>query len=137
MKILLIEDNPADIRLMKEGMRSLDSRHQLMVATDGDEAVSLLSKESAPDLVLLDINLPRRDGLDLLKGIRSMPAFAATPVIILSSSSNPEEVNRAYLWGANAYVCKPVSNFFDMLGDLDRFWLKRAVLPSSRNHKDR
>lgn len=132
MKILLIEDNPADARLMKEGLRALDLRHQLVVASDGDQAMAVLLNTSRPDLILLDINLPRRDGLAILKLIRSTPKVAPTPVIILSSSSNPDEVQRAYAYGANAYICKPVSNFFDMIGDLDRFWLKRAILPSTR-----
>ena len=130
---MLIDDNPADARLMAEGIRIIENKPSLAVAHDADEALSLLlnqSRDNLPDLILLDINLPKRDGLDLLQIIRRTPEIAAIPVLMLSSSSNPREVYRAYAYGANAYITKPVSNFFDMLGDLERFWLKRAVLPN-------
>jgi len=133
VKILLVEDNPADVRLMVEGLRALSSKQELQIAGDGDQAIAELNEGKAPDLILLDINLPRRDGFEVRRAIRALPRTRITPVIVLSSSTNPDEIALAYKEGANAYVCKPFSNYFDMLGDLTRFWLKRAVLPVSKH----
>jgi chemotaxis family two-component system response regulator Rcp1 len=133
VKIFLIEDNEPDIILVQYSFQALKIPHDLQVARRGEEAVDLLKIDAAagraPSLILLDLNMPGMTGLETLEAIRGNPKLRAIPVIVMSSSQNPQEVLRAYESGANAYITKPASNFVDMIGDIDRFWLRRAELP--------
>ena len=86
-----------------------------------------------PDLILLDINMPKVDGFEVLSTIRQSPNLRTIPVIILSSSCEERDVYRAYDLGANCYLSKPMEEFADLVGDFNRFWLKRARLPVHRN----
>ena len=133
MKILLVDDSEADVYLFQEAFRAVQSLHELEIARDGDEALQYLhaagGKEHLPDLIMLDLNLPRVDGFEVLRAIRADPKLRVIPVIVLSSSSNERQVYRAYEMGANAYVVKPMNDFVDLVGDFERFWLQRAELP--------
>ncbi len=130
--ILLVEDNPADVRLMREALSAGEVPKVIHVARTGDEADAYLSgTEPVPDLVFLDLNLPGKHGLEVLADIRRQPRLAPLPVIIFSSSETEEDVRRAYAASANCYVAKPGSldRYFSVLAATERFWLSTARLP--------
>ncbi len=135
--ILLVEDNPADLRLAQEVLKETGMVHDLLVARDGEEAMRVLRREGAhadaarPDLVLLDLNLPRKHGREVLAEIKSDPALKTIPVLILSTSSAELDVRSCYELHANCFLTKPVSiDEFGKLAALIRdFWFKAVQLP--------
>jgi CheY-like chemotaxis protein len=133
MKILLVDDSDADVYLFQEAFRGLQNVHELEVARDGEQALQHLHAAAGnkylPALILLDLNLPKMDGFEVLRTIRADPKLRAIPVVVFSSSSDRRQVYRAYEMGANAYVAKPMNDFVDLVGDFERFWLQRAELP--------
>jgi len=133
MKILLIEDSEADVYLFQEAFRGLQTIHELEVVRDGEQALQHLHAAAGllhlPAMLLLDLNLPKMDGFEVLRTIRADPKLRAIPVVVLSSSSDRRQVYRAYEMGANAYIVKPMNDFVDLVGDFERFWLRRAELP--------
>jgi two-component system, chemotaxis family, response regulator Rcp1 len=130
LKILLVEDNEADVWLFKEALNALGSPHDLEVARDGEEAIARLKQaDKPPDLILLDINMPKVDGFEVLSFVRSDARLCIIPVIILSSSRDDRDVRRAHELGANSYLCKTVDDFSDLVGDFNRYWLNRAEIP--------
>ncbi len=131
LKILLVEDNAADVWLFKEAFTALEIQHDLEVVEDGAQAIGRLSEDRAdqPDLILLDLNMPKVDGFQVLSFVRETPRLCAIPVIILSSSRDEKDVRRAHELGANSYLCKTTDDFSDLVGDFNRFWLVRAELP--------
>jgi CheY-like chemotaxis protein len=112
-RILLIEDHEPDVFLVKETLKTSDIACELTQLKDGEEARAYLwgvaSAEVAPDLILLDLNVPKLEGLELLKIIRGRPCLAAIPVMVLTSSREPNDQDRAHRQGANVYVTKPIS----------------------------
>jgi CheY-like chemotaxis protein len=135
MEILLVEDLTADTILLREALRDVGLADQLVVAADGREALERLDRAAAPpDLVLLDLNLPGVSGQEVLGRIRQDPRLAAVPVVVLSTSDAPADVDYAYRHRANAYVRKP--NGFHALSDVARairdFWTRTATLPPPR-----
>lgn len=132
-KLLLIDDDAADVRLFQEGFRALQIPHDLGIVRGGAEALRQLTAESVssplPALILLKALLPEVDGFGVLAALRADPKLRAIPVIMLGSTGDPGSVHRAYELGANAWVQKPIDDFVDLIGDIDRFWLRRAVLP--------
>jgi CheY-like chemotaxis protein len=143
VEILLVEDNPGDVRLTEEAFKELRITNELHVVTDGPDALDFLfgrgEYELAPtiDLVLLDLNLPRMDGVEVLKEIKSDPDLKRTPVIILTSSSAEEDVVRSYENYTNAYVTKPIdpNQFVDVIRSLEEFWftIVRSPPPSDED----
>jgi chemotaxis family two-component system response regulator Rcp1 len=133
MKILLVDDSDADVYLFQEAFRGLQNVHELEVARDGEQALQHLhaavGNKYLPALILLDLNLPKMDGFEVLRTIRADSKLRAIPVVVFSSSSDRSQVYRAYEMGANAYVVKPMNDFVDLVGDFERFWLQRAELP--------
>ena len=133
MKILLVDDSEADVYLFQEAFRAVQSVHELEIARDGDQALQHLHAAAAnqflPALILLDLNLPKTNGFGVLRAIRGDSKLRAIPVIVISSSSDGRQVRRAYEMGANAYMVKPLDDFVDLVGDFERFWLRRARLP--------
>jgi CheY-like chemotaxis protein len=124
--ILLVEDNPDDVLLMQRAFRKLNLVNPLHVVQDGEEAVQYLSRGSAnPALVLLDLKLPRRSGLEVLEWLRAQPQYKRCPVVVLTSSREAPDVQAAYDLGANSYLIKPVEfqAFLDMVGTLNLYWL--------------
>lgn len=136
-QILLVEDNPADIRLTKEVLNETALRHVLHIARDGEEALSMIRRQGAyaqqaePDLVLLDLNLPRKDGRAVLAEVKADPKLTHIPILILSTSRADRDVLACYNLHANAYLQKPVDldAFADLMRGVEDFWLRRASLP--------
>jgi CheY-like chemotaxis protein len=146
IRILLVEDNPADVRLTREMLRESKVRNDLLVAHTAEEAEDILglpeagpSEEEAaaedtgprPDLVLLDLNLPVKSGHDLLQEIKSHPTLRRIPVVMLSSSEAEEDVVKSYDEHANAYVTKPVDldEITTIVQSIDEFWFQVVRLP--------
>jgi len=110
IRILLVEDSAADVRLTQEIVRDLEAPSELHVAPDGDAALSFLRRAEGPrpDLVLLDLNLPGKDGRELLAELRSDPDLRTIPVVVLTTSGAPEDIRRTYDLAATSYVTKPL-----------------------------
>ena len=132
--ILLVEDNLADVRLTQEAFKAAGVPNRLHVARDGVEALSMLRDATGtvprPDLILLDLNLPRKDGREVLQDIKQDEALRHIPVVIFSTSQSEQDVARGYRLGANAFVTKPVDveRFFQVIQSLEQFWLDTARL---------
>jgi CheY-like chemotaxis protein len=140
LTVLLIEDNPRDIRLTQRAFKQTEMTHDLRVVRDGDEALAYLHREGAyadarsaprPDVILLDLNLPRMGGHELLRRVKQDPRFKHVPIIVLTTSGRPDDVLQAYDAGANAYLLKPVEfmRFTEVLEQLGKFWLETVQLP--------
>ncbi len=135
--LLLIEDNPGDVRLTREALEEAKVRNNLYVVEDGVEATAFLHKEGKyadaprPDLILLDLNLPKKNGRELLAEIKQDPDLKCIPVVILTSSSSEEDIIRSYNLHANCYITKPVNleRFLDVVKSIDNFWLSVVTLP--------
>jgi len=138
IEILLVEDDPGDILMTQEALGEHKMAHLLHVARDGEEALAFLRHQGdfadapSPDLVLLDLNLPRRDGREVLLEIRSDAELTHLPVIVLTTSEAEEDVLRSYQLHANAYVTKPVDfpSFVGAVRQIDDFFVNVARLPS-------
>lgn len=130
IKLLLVEDNPADVVLTQESLEETKILHELHVVKDGVEAMDFLNhrgefpESPRPDLILLDLNLPRMDGREVLAAVKADPDLKRIPVVILTSSQAEEDVLRSYDLHANAYVTKPVdlSGFGKIIQGLEDFW---------------
>jgi CheY-like chemotaxis protein len=137
-RVLLVEDNEADVRLTREALRESGDLIRLSTVSDGEQALAYLRREDGfaeaprPDLVLLDLNLPRKNGLEVLRELRADPATACVPVIMLTTSSARSDVVEAYSAGANCFVTKPLEldEFMDLINAIRSFWLGVAQLPS-------
>ena len=138
--ILLVEDNPADILITQRALRDSDFAVDLIVLRDGQEALDYLLRSGphagdpdwrSPDLILLDLNLPRLSGQELLQRIRAQDALATVPVIVLTTSRRQEDVQAVYAAGANTYIEKPqdFNRFVQVLQTIQRYWLDTALLP--------
>jgi len=138
VEILLVEDSPGDVKLTEEALRDADVPNHLNVARDGEEAMRYLRREGEfadkprPDLILLDLNMPRKDGREVLAEIKADAELRRIPVIILTTSQNEDDVAEAYNLAANCYVAKPVDldQFLDVVRAIDDFWLTLVKLPS-------
>ena len=135
--ILLVEDNDGDVRLTREALAEGKVANQMMVARDGIEALAILHREGAhagarrPDLILLDLNLPRKDGRAVLAEIKADVALKRIPVVVLTTSRAEEDVLRTYNLHANCYITKPVDfdKFVAVVKTIDEFWLSVVRLP--------
>lgn len=136
--ILLVEDNPADVRLTREIFENGDGRTRLNVVGDGEQAMAFLRREEPfadcprPQLVLLDLNLPRKDGREVLEELKSDSNLCRIPVVVLTTSGADTDISRSYELQANCYITKPVDldEFFEVVGSIKTFWLASARLPS-------
>lgn len=137
ISLLLVEDNPADVRLTEEAFKEGQVPVHLSVACDGVEAVDFLyrrgkySHAPRPDLILLDLNLPRKSGREVLAEIKSDPDLKGIPVLVMTTSTAEQDVARAYNLNANCYIAKPVelAEFIDVVQSIEEFWMTRASLP--------
>ena len=138
VNILLIEDNPGDVRLAQEAFKEGNINVNLDVVMDGMEAINFLRKVGTyensltPDLVLLDLNLPKKDGREVLSDIKADPALRSIPVVILTTSNSEQDILNSYNLHVNCYINKPVDfdRFFDIIQKIEDFWLQTAILPS-------
>jgi len=137
VEILLIEDSPSDTALTVEALKAGRISNRLFNVDDGVEAMSYLRQQGVyrnaprPDIILLDLNMPRKDGRELLVQLKSDPVLKTIPVIVLTTSSADEDVLRAYELLANCYIVKPVDfkKFIDVIRAVEHFWLQVATLP--------
>jgi two-component system, chemotaxis family, response regulator Rcp1 len=137
-EILLVEDNPGDVLLTKEAFREGGFKHRLSTVQDGEEALLFLKKlppfENAPrpDVVLLDLNMPRKDGRELLADVKSDPSLMLIPIIVLTTSEADQDIRNAYLLHANCYLTKPiqVNAFLEKMNSVEEFWLNIVRLPT-------
>ena len=137
IEILLVEDNPGDARLTREALSVSKVRNNLHRASDGEEAMRFLRHEGAfadvptPDLVLLDLNLPRRDGREVLEDIKNDPILKHIPVVILTSSQAEEDILRSYRLHANCFITKPVDleQLTKVVQGIEQFWFTLVKLP--------
>ena len=137
IEILLIEDNPGDARLATEALREAKVHNNLRWVPDGEEAIALLRRtgkyETAarPDLILLDLNLPRRDGRQVLEEIKADTSLRRIPVVVLTTSQAEEDILKAYNLNANCYITKPVDldQFIRVVKSIEDFWLTIVKLP--------
>lgn len=137
VEILLVEDDPGDVLMTREAFADYKLRNQLHVVDDGEKALRFLRREGEyadvprPDLVLLDLNLPRMDGRQVLQAVKSDAELASIPVVVLTTSEAEEDVVRSYSLHANAYVTKPVDfdRFIDVVRQIDDFFVTVVRLP--------
>jgi two-component system, chemotaxis family, response regulator Rcp1 len=139
LQILLVEDNMADARLTMEAFKSSQLAHSVNHALDGVEALEFLCRQGKyldaprPDLILLDLNMPRKDGREVLMAIKNDPRLKRIPVVVLTTSDAQEDILRAYALYANCYVCKPMQfdDFNRVIKSIEDFWLTTVKLPPS------
>jgi two-component system, chemotaxis family, response regulator Rcp1 len=138
--ILMVEDNPTDVLIAKEGFSGANMENTLYVADDGIEAIEFLNQRGKyadsprPDLIVLDLNMPRKNGQEVLAEIKSDVRFKHIPVIILTTSKSQDDISRAYGLHANCYISKPVDfdEFTHVVQRIQDFWFSLVILPSER-----
>lgn len=138
LRVLLVEDNPGDVLLITELLSDRKTELEIDVASDGEEALNYLfgrgryQQAISPQLVVLDLNLPRVSGLDVLAILRKDPRMSPLPVVVLSSSDAERDIVESYCRGANTYIQKPVDlrQFQEAVAKIESFWLSLAKLPS-------
>ncbi|MFP4013134.1 MAG: response regulator [Chitinispirillaceae bacterium] len=137
IELLLVEDSPSDVRLTVEALKEAKVKNTLHVVTDGVEALRFLRREGEygsypkPDLILLDLNLPKKDGREVLAEIKEDEELRRIPIVVLTTSSAEEDIARAYSLHANCYVTKPVdfTQFMKVIHSIESFWLTVVKLP--------
>ena len=140
IRILLVEDQPADVRLTQEVLKDGKVANDLYVAGDGEEALRILRREGGfeshprPDLVILDLNLPRMDGREVLTAVKSDPDLLRIPVIVLTTSNAERDVMQAYDRHVNAYITKPIdlAEFVSVVRSIEAFWLSFVRFPDEQ-----
>lgn len=136
-EILIVEDNTGDIRLIKEVFRDLGLHNNMLIARDGEEAMKILCREGEyhnaplPKLILLDLNLPKKDGREVLNEIKSHDELKSIPVIVLTTSNSEEDIINTYCNHVNAYITKPadLKQFSNVLRGIQDFWFNVVKLP--------
>jgi chemotaxis family two-component system response regulator Rcp1 len=139
VQVLLVEDSPEDVLLTREALKDAEVKSELHVVDDGEKAMAFVRREGPyadaprPDLVLLDLNLPRKDGREVLAEIKSDPDLHVIPVVVLTTSVSERDVTEAYDHRVNAYVRKPVDldRFVEVVRSIDDFWFGVVTLPRS------
>ena len=137
VEVLLVEDNPGDVRLTREALKDSKVLNKLHVVEDGEAALAFLRQEGAyanaprPDLILLDLNMPRKDGREVLSIIKADENLKQIPVVILTTSDSEEDILKSYNLNANCYVTKPVDfeKFITVVKEIEEFWLTIVKLP--------
>ena len=137
MHVLLVEDNPGDVRLTQEAFQEAKVPAILSVAMDGEEALAFLEKNirSLPDLILLDLNLPKWSGKEVLQRIKNHSELKRIPVLILTTSKSEQDVMESYHLNANSYLLKPLDfdHFLEVVEKINAFWFQTAILPPHHN----
>jgi len=136
--ILIVDDNPVDVRLTIEALKQKNNHNEIIVLSDGEEALNFLNKKGqyknapVPDVILLDLKMPKVNGQEVLLQIKNDPKLSSIPVIVLSSSDAPSDISESYLNKANCYITKPfdVDEFFKTIQAIENLWFDRAKLPT-------
>ena len=137
IEVLLVEDSPGDVRLTREAFKDAKVHINLHVASDGADAMAFLERQGEhanaprPDLILLDLNLPKKDGREVLAELKESPALKCIPVVILTTSASEADIQGSYQRHANCYITKPVDleGFLKVVRSIDNFWLSVVKLP--------
>ena len=137
IQVLLVEDNPGDVRLTREAFKDAKVHLEMHVVNDGVEAIDFLNRRGEyadsprPDLILLDLNLPRKDGRDVLAEVKADTSLKSIPVVILTTSASDVDIESSYLLHANCYISKPVDleGFLTVVRSIDNFWFSVVKLP--------
>ena len=143
IEILVVDDNPGDVQLIVEAFQDVKLSNHLHSVGDGVEALAFLRREgpyqgvARPDLVLLDLNLPKKDGRAVLEEIKADPDLGQIPVVILTTSRHEADVLRAYQLKANCYITKPVdfNQFINVIQAIDQFWFSIVTLPAQQTYR--
>ena len=141
IEILLVEDNPGDVRLTEEALKEGKVLNRMTVAMDGEEAMAILRREGKhanapkPDIILLDLNLPKKDGREVLEEIKNDPKLKIIPVVVLTTSQDERDVLKSYHLHANCYIHKPVDllQFVNVVKAIEDFWFTIVVLPARKD----
>jgi two-component system, chemotaxis family, response regulator Rcp1 len=141
IEVLLVEDSPGDVRLTQEAFRDANRSIHLQVASDGVEAMAVLRREGIhvhaprPDLILLDLNLPKMDGREVLAQIKADDGLKIIPTVILTTSESEADIVKSYQLQANCYLTKPVQfeEFAKLVANINEFWLTKVKLPQTRS----
>ncbi len=144
IEILLVDDNAGDVRLTVEALKDAKVRNRLHIARDGVEAMAFLRREGQhankprPDIILLDLNMPKKDGREVLTELKADPALRSIPVVVLTTSKAEEDILKSYNLHANCYITKPVDldQFLTVIKSIEDFWLTIVALPAS-NSRDK
>ena len=144
VNVLVVEDSPGDARLIAEAFKETKVQTDVRVVQDGVDAMSFLRQEGAyrdatrPDLILLDLNLPRKDGREVLDEIKHDDHLKQIPVLVLTTSTHPQDIKFSYEHHANSYIVKPVDmeSFFSLIKNLEDFWFRIAKLPTYKNTRE-
>jgi chemotaxis family two-component system response regulator Rcp1 len=138
LRILVIEDSPSDVRLIREALKDTPVPVRLSVARDGVEGLNYLHSSEydaleRPDLVLLDLNLPKKNGCEVLAEMKSDPALKQIPVLVMTSSKADDDIARVYALNANCYITKPsnLNEYIDVVRAIEGFWFMTATLPQA------
>jgi two-component system, chemotaxis family, response regulator Rcp1 len=138
LSILLVEDSPSDVRLIREALKQTPLEVQITLARDGVEAMEYLRQSenglvNRPDIILLDLNLPRKNGREVLAEVKAAPRLKQIPVLIMTSSKADEDVKQAYNLNANCYIAKPANlqEYVDVVRSIENFWFVTATLPDA------
>ncbi|MBV8865440.1 MAG: response regulator [Acidobacteriaceae bacterium] len=141
LEVLLVEDSPSDVRLIREALKETPANVQITLAADGMEAMDYLHKSATgavthPDLILLDLNLPRKNGREVLAEIKASPELKHIPVLVMTSSQADEDVSQAYSLNANCYITKPsdLDQYVNVIRAIEGFWFLTATLPEGFRH---
>lgn len=140
IKILLVEDNPGDVDLAREGFSEGKVRNNLYVVKDGEEAMAFLRRQGKfadavrPDLILLDLNLPRKDGREVLAEVKADESLKQIPVVVLTTSKSEEDILKSYMLHANCCIAKPLtfSRFIEVVKAIEDFWFTIVALPTAK-----
>ena len=140
VEILLVEDNPTDVMMLRAALKQSQVQNNLSVAGDGVEAIAFLRRQGVyadaprPDLILLDLNMPKKDGREVLAEIKTDPDLMLIPVIVLTTSGSEEDILGSYALHANSYVVKPISfaRFVEMIQTLGKFWFQTVTPPPKK-----
>lgn len=136
--IFLVEDNKADVRLIQEALKNSSVQHQVVTVRNGVDAMAYLRREGEfidalrPDLILLDLNLPKKDGREVLAEIKADPQLKRIPVVVLTTSRNEEDISQSYELHVNCYITKSrnINELFKIVKGIEEFWLATVTLPS-------
>lgn len=137
LKLLVVEDCPSDVWLIKEALRQANLPVQIITAEDGVQATDYMKlvgegKAIRPDLILLDLNLPRKNGREVLAELKASPYHRHTPILVMSTSQEPDDIRECYRLNANCYIAKPsnLDNYFNVVRSIEEFWFIVAKLPT-------